>query len=103
VYATSILSVPFMVKYVFNPSPLTALAPFLGLYATLPLMGASRPPPLGFLGGLDLSVKTGLGVLLFDLRGSMDLGRTDVADSVVAYQRVFITLSAGYKFGLLQR
>jgi hypothetical protein len=103
VYATSILSVPFMAKYIFNPSPLTTLAPFLGLYATVPLMGASRPPPLGALGGLDLSVKTALGVVLFDLRCSVDLGSSEVADSDIVYQRVFVTLSAGYKFGLLQR
>jgi hypothetical protein len=103
VYATSLLSVPLMVKRLFNPSPLTTLGPYLGAYATFPLLGASAPPPFGLLAGLDLSVKTGLGVLLFDLRCSTDLGATDVADSAIAYRRIFLTLSAGYKFGFAWR
>jgi hypothetical protein len=103
VYATSVLSVPFMVKYIFNPTPLTTLGPCLGLFVTVPLMGAARPPPFGLLGGLDLSVKTSLGIILFDLRASVDLGRTDATDGFVAYHRVFVTLSAGYQFGLLRR
>jgi hypothetical protein len=103
VYATSVLSAPLMVKYLFNPSPLTILGLCLGAYATFPLMGASAPPPFGLLAGLDLSVKTGLGVILFDLRYSADLGNTDLVDSAIAYHRMFLTLSAGYKFGIAKR
>jgi hypothetical protein len=103
VYATSVLSAPLMVKYLFNPSPLTTLGPYLGAYASFPLLGAAKPPLLGLLAGLDLSVKTGPGVLLFDLRYAADLGNTDVMDSVIDYYRMFLTLSAGYKFGIVRR
>jgi hypothetical protein len=103
VYATSVLSVPLMVKAVFNPSPLTTLGPYLGAHWTTPLLGPARPPPFGLLGGLDLSVKAGPGVLFFDLRYSLDLGATDVVDSPISYRRMFITLSAGYKLGFAGR
>jgi hypothetical protein len=103
VYATSVLSAPLMVKYLFNPSPLTTLGPYLGAYASFPLLGAAKPPPFGLLAGLDLSVKTGPGVLLFDLRYAADLGNTDVMDSAIDYYRMFLTLSVGYKFGIAKR
>ena len=103
VYATSVLSVPRMAKYIFNPSALTSLGPYLGAYWTVPLLGSAYPPPLGLLAGLDLSVKTGLGIVLFDLRYSVDLGLTDIADSDIFYHRMFITLSGGYKFGFSKR
>jgi hypothetical protein len=99
VYASSVLEFPLMVKYIFNPSALTTLGLYLGPYATLPLMGMATPPPLGLLGGMDVSVKTELGALLFDLRYSADLGGTTVVDNAVAYYRMFLTLSVGYKFG----
>jgi hypothetical protein len=103
VYATSVLGIPLMVKYLFNPSPLTILGPYLGSYATIPLLGAAKPPPFGLLVGLDLALKTRLGLMLFDFRYSVDLGSTDVVDGALAYHRMFITLSAGYKFGFLKR
>jgi hypothetical protein len=103
VYPTSLLSAPLMARFIFNPSPQTALGTYLGAYATFPLLGDSRPPPLGLLGGLDLTVKTSLGPLLFDLRYSLDLGDTTVEDSSIVYRRMFLTLSVGYKFGFLKR
>ena len=103
VYAASVLSVPLMAKYMFNPSALATLGPYLGAYWTVPLLGSVLPPPLGLLAGLDLSVKTGLGVLLFDIRYSVDLGLTDIADSDISCHRMFITLSGGYKFGFSKR
>jgi hypothetical protein len=103
VYATSVFGIPLMAKCIFNPSPQATLGPYLGAYATFPLLGASRPPPLGLLGGLDVTVQTSLGPLLFDLRYSMDLGDTTVADSAIVYRRMFLTFSVGYKFGFLKR
>jgi hypothetical protein len=103
VYASPVLSVPLMAQYVFNPSPLATLGLYVGSYATIPLLGTITPPPFGLLGGLDLSVKTGLGVLLFDLRYSVDLGRADIADSDISYHRMFVTLSGGYKLGFSKR
>ncbi|WP_010258107.1 hypothetical protein [Treponema primitia] len=105
VYSTSILSVPFTVKYIFDLSDSFTLGPYVGGYATFPLLGASTPPPVGILAGLDFGVKTGVGVLLFDLRYSADLGNTVVSESTIplSYNRMFITLSAGYRFGFLKR
>jgi hypothetical protein len=102
-YATSVLSIPLMAKYIFNPSPQATLGPYLGAYAIFPLMGAASPPPFGLLAGLDASVDTALGALLFDLRYSVDLGVTNVSDRSVAYRRMFLTLSVGYKFGFIKR
>jgi hypothetical protein len=103
VYTTSVLSIPLMAKYIFSLSPQATLGPSLGAYAIFPLLGVASPPPFGLLAGLDASVKTGLGVLLFDLRYSVDLGVTGVSDGSVAYRRMFLTLSAGYKFGFVRR
>jgi hypothetical protein len=103
VYATSVIVAPAMAKFIFNPSPLTTLGPYFGAYATFPLLGAAKPAPWGLLGGLDLSVKTGLGVLLFDIRCAMDMGLTGIMESSVVYYRTFLTLSAGYKFGFIER
>ncbi|WP_411047953.1 hypothetical protein [Treponema primitia] len=102
-YSTAILSVPLLVKYIFNPADRFTLGPYVGGYLSVPFMGTSRPPPVGVLAGLDLGAKMGQGTLLFDLRYSMDLGTTDVFDYKITYNRMFITLSAGYKFGLFRR
>ncbi|AEF86316.1 hypothetical protein TREPR_3391 [Treponema primitia ZAS-2] len=102
VYSTSVLSIPLMVKYIFNPTDRFTLGPYVGGYGTIPLLGASMPPPLGILAGVDFGVKTGVGVLLFDLRYSMDMGPTNVPDAKLSYNRSFITLSAGYRIGLIK-
>jgi hypothetical protein len=102
-YSTIILSVPLAVKYIFNPSKRFTLGLYLGTYTSIASLGASKPPPFGALAGLDLGVKTGIGVLLLDLRFSADLGTAQVSDSPISYNRMFITLSAGYKFGLIKR
>jgi hypothetical protein len=102
-YSTALLSIPLSVKYIFNPADRFALGLYLGGYANIPLLGASKPPLFGILAGLDLGVKTWAGVLLFDFRYSIDLGTTKVFDSAISYNRMFITLSAGYKFGLMKR
>jgi hypothetical protein len=103
VYSTSIMSIPLMAKFFLHPSTRTILGLYLGSYWTVPLLGMTEPPPFGFLGGLDLAVKTRLGVLFLDLRYSMDLGRTGIMDSPISYHRMFASICGGYKIGIVKR
>jgi hypothetical protein len=103
-YSTYILSIPILVKYVFNPGSLTSLGSYLGAYFPIPLLGVSTPPFLGLIAGLDFNYKTaGPGALVFDLRYSMDLGSSSVSDGSISYNRIFVTLSVGYKLGFISR
>jgi hypothetical protein len=101
---TSVLSIPVMLKFIFNPSMTTTLGFYGGGYTNFVLLGTTTPPLLGVLGGVDLAVKAGPGAVLFDLRYSIDMGSTDVHDdNIESYKRMFLTLSAGYKFGFFAR
>jgi hypothetical protein len=101
---TYILSIPFMGKFIFNTSTATTLGLYGGGYASFTILGPTTPPPFGVLAGLDLAVKAGPGAVLFDVRYSADLGNTDAQDvSIEAYNRMFLTLSAGYKIGFIKR
>ncbi|GHV25919.1 hypothetical protein AGMMS4952_04890 [Spirochaetia bacterium] len=104
IHSTSVLSVPFMLKYFFNTSMVTTLGVYGGGYTNFVLLGTTTPPPLGVLGGIDLAVKAGPGAVLFDLRYSTDLGSAAVKDDQIkSYRRMFLTLSVGYKVGFIKR
>jgi hypothetical protein len=104
VHSTSVLSIPVMLKFIFNPSTATTLGFFGGTYANHALLGPTEPPLFGVLAGIETAVKAGPGAILFDLRGSRDLGSTDVHDDPsISYDRMFFTFSVGYKFGFLTR
>jgi hypothetical protein len=101
---TYILSVPFMAKFIFNTSTATTLGIYGGGYASFAILGQTTPPPLGILAGADLAIKAGPGAVLFDVRFSADMGSTDAEDdNIESYNRMFLTLSAGYKIGFVKR
>jgi hypothetical protein len=96
-----IMSVPFMAKFIFNTGTAATMGIYGGGYANFAILGNTSPPPLGILAGLDFALKAGPGAVLFDIRYSADLGNTGVLDNKVeSYNRMSLTLSAGYKFGL---
>jgi hypothetical protein len=105
-YSTYTLSFPLMMKGIFNPGKHT-LGFYGGAYISIPVPTSvpeiTEMPLYGILGGLDFAAKAGPGALLFDLRFSWDMGNTDIPDTDYAYHRMFITLSAGYKFGFIKR
>jgi hypothetical protein len=106
VYSTSVLSVPFMLKYIFNPGLKTTLGLYLGGYTSFAVLGITKPPPFGVLGGLEFAINPGekRGAVFFDLRYSADIGSTAVRDDIItSYKRMFLTLSVGYKCGLGNR
>ncbi|MDR2397775.1 MAG: penicillin-binding protein activator LpoB [Spirochaetaceae bacterium] len=108
---------PVALKLTFRPGPVL-IAPFAGAYFNLPMGDAVFQilgsmdrsyrifAPLGFMGGLDLGVKLGPGVLFLDARYGMDSGHTSLSDSggtLQIYTRNMISLSVGYEFGLINR
>jgi hypothetical protein len=103
VYPSSLLSIPLMVKGIFNPTLRSTLGPYAGAYLTVKIIGSSKPPLLGVLGGVEYATKLVPGALFFDLRYSQDIGSTEVADGLFNYRRLFITLSVGYKYGFFER
>ncbi|GHV73124.1 hypothetical protein AGMMS49940_04260 [Spirochaetia bacterium] len=104
VNSTNILSIPLMVKFIFNTSPATTLGLYGGGYGSFTILGPITPPPFGILAGVDTAIKAGPGAVLFDIRYSADLGTTDPHDAAIApYQRMFLTFSAGYKLGMIPR
>jgi hypothetical protein len=103
-FSTYLLSIPFMFKYLINTPRFFTTGFYFGGYTTFDLMGPADPPPFGLLGGVDFTVKVGPGALLFDIRFSGDIDGTDISDAPgYSYDRMFLTLSAGYKFGFIPR
>ncbi|GHV75498.1 hypothetical protein AGMMS49942_03190 [Spirochaetia bacterium] len=104
-YPTSLLSTPFMVKGIFNPSLRSTLGPYAGVYLNFPIIGPAKSPLLGVLGGLEFATKVGpgAGAIFFDMRYSQDIGSTEVTAGPFYYDRLFITLSIGYKYGLFKK
>jgi hypothetical protein len=104
VHSTFVLSIPFMVKYLFDTSAATTLGVYGGGYTSFVVLGTTTPPLLGVLVGIDLAVNAGPGAVLFDLRYSADPESTDVDDKKIpSYKRMFLTFSVGYKIGFITR
>jgi hypothetical protein len=98
--------------------------PLAGLYVTLPLSrmttsiegiegdspytpgksGYTYSVPLGFTAGADFGIHLGPGTLFLDARYSADFGNTVNADTDdMVYRRSMVSITAGYRFGLLKR
>ncbi|GHV29075.1 hypothetical protein AGMMS4952_14170 [Spirochaetia bacterium] len=109
------LMVPLIVK---GNIPLSRfiISPLVGLYFTFPLgvitatdkdsayeSVFSYSPPLGFLAGAELGMHLGPGILFLDVRYAGDFGNTLWENGDPIYGRSMITVSLGYKFGLLKK
>jgi hypothetical protein len=97
---------PVMAKGVFGRGPFV-IGPFAGLYLTIPLYMKgpdggtfSYTLPLGVVGGVDLGMHLGPGLLVLDVRYSRDFGKVKVGGES-RYQRSGVSMSLGYKWGFL--
>jgi hypothetical protein len=108
---------PLALKFTFRPGPVL-IAPFGGAYFNLPVgdmafesndgkESYSFSQSIGVMGGLDLGLKLGPGVLFLDARLAMDLGDTSVSDSggtLQIYKREpMLSVSMGYEIGIFNR
>ncbi|MDR1238877.1 MAG: PorT family protein [Treponema sp.] len=113
------LQFPFMAKLHFYPANFR-VSPFLGLSLLAPLgkitvndvfagknsfAWSYAPPPLGILGGLNVSFFAGPGIFFADLRVTADLGKPALQDAggIDTYRRYKLIISAGYEFGFFKK
>ncbi|AEF84584.1 hypothetical protein TREPR_0177 [Treponema primitia ZAS-2] len=103
-YTTPLFTIPFLVKGVIKPGTSYLVEPYGGIYTTIALTEDSKPSPLGWCAGLDFGIKSGAGILVFDMRFNMDLlNNTTVKDKRVEYQRYVISVTAGFRTGFMNR
>jgi hypothetical protein len=104
-YHSFSLSIPVSLKINFKPKVLS-----LGLYGGVYYnIGFTENPsytlPLGYSIGFEAGSPLGPGIIYLDIHWSSDLGDTIFTGNSVdlSYRRSFITLAAGYSFGLLDK
>jgi hypothetical protein len=103
-YTTPLFTIPLLLKVVIKPGASYLVEPYGGVYTTIALSQDSKPPPLGWCAGLDFGIKSGSGILVFDMRFNMDLLKnTTVKDQRVDYQRYVISVTAGFRTGFMNR
>ncbi|MDR2246944.1 MAG: hypothetical protein LBE17_09830 [Treponema sp.] len=113
---------PALLKFNYKPS-IFSTSLYGGAYAILPLDGSTYssllgiPLGIGVMGGINLGVKLGPGLLYMDLQYGMDLdskqfhyestqtvnGKDNYYERDVIYKRQMFNLVVGYKFGFLNR
>jgi TolB-like protein len=113
----SSLMFPALLKLTFRPATFLVAA-FGGVYITMPLgdmqfesdvdESAAYTPsvPLGYLGGVNIGIKLGPGVLFLDARYAAELGGTSINDGkgdLNVFSRGMISLSLGYELGLINK
>jgi len=109
-YSNTMIEIPFMLKFVVKPGSYFILAPYAGAYFNIPVFDTTyttHPPMFSWLVGFQSGVKAGPGVLFFDARFAMDIGKSTAKappNAVVpGYQRYIGHIGLGYKFGIFQR
>jgi hypothetical protein len=131
-YRSVSLMIPLTVKLTLRPERFL-IAPFGGLYLSLPLGGMENDyqrtfqtddgdevvvespsgftfPVVGLTAGIDLGTRVGPGTLFLDLRYSADLDTVKRPKSDSSeysgkdlYKRSMFSISLGYEFGLLKK
>jgi hypothetical protein len=117
-YSSFSLSFPLTVKWNFYPGRFR-LSPFAGIYALVPLgkmewnsslaqtkekLSYSFSPPLGFLGGLTAGFKMGPGMIVADLRYTIDFGEPKFRDiALESYRRSMFSLCLGYEWAFFAK
>jgi hypothetical protein len=119
IYQARSLIFPVVLKFPIQLNYLL-LSPYAGGFVGLPLgemEKASADPygskgsfafeqalPLGLVGGLEMGVALGPGVVFVDLRYGLDLDKTRISDDRgLKYTRHRITFSLGYQFALFEK
>jgi hypothetical protein len=115
-YRSFSLFVPFFFKLNLRPGNFR-LAPYGGLFAFVPLgktlyrvnpggeddtFSRSVTVPIGLTAGFEVGRKLGPGILLADIRYSVDLGKTTLNDAVeTSYNRGMVSFTLGYALGFM--
>ncbi|MDR1909694.1 MAG: hypothetical protein LBQ35_07255 [Spirochaetaceae bacterium] len=116
-YDSFSLQFPLMARFNLYPGKFR-ISPFLGMYFFLPLGKLTETSslnsidesflsyryslPLGILGGLNGAMKLGPGMILADLRYTIDLGEPEPPEGAV-YRRSMLSLTLGYEWGFFTR
>jgi hypothetical protein len=115
-YTSFSLQFPFTVQVNLYPGKFR-VSPFAGIYLLAPLgdLRATNSrdsdeqrysyvysPPLGLVGGLNIALKMGSGLLFGDLRYAADLGEAKPDQGEIRqYRRSMVSLTLGYEWALL--
>jgi len=99
------LGFPLAAKFVFRPGENFMLEPYLGAQYNLSLLRNSRPFPISWLVGAELSIRLPFGLIVtIDPSFSMDFGQSYFVERPeYPYWRYSIHLGAGVKYGFFDR
>jgi len=102
-----IIDFPVAVAYVFSPIQDIMLEPYLGINYNLSLQGTTYPYFLSWNVGVELAIKSGLGIFTIEPRFAMDIGKSYLispySKETLEYSRSTIHLGIGYKISLMGR
>jgi hypothetical protein len=100
-----IIGMPLLIKFVFKPGSIFMLEPYVGPYFNVFHIGNITPAFISARAGLQFSVKVGPGALFFDggFTGDFLPFFDSKSSNIPKYNRYYIHVGLGYKFGLFQR
>jgi len=100
-----LLETPLSIKYVLKLAENYALEPYGGVSLNFSLGNNIQPSMFSWFTGVQFGIKDKkeLGMLVFDIRFSMDFSNASIPDEDIEYQRYCLQVAVGYKFGFIQR
>ena len=103
-----ILEFPAAIAFVARLQHNIMLEPYVGGSFNISMLGSTKPNPLSWMAGVQLSLKAGFGSITFDPRFSMDFGQSNIVDKTTSedmhpYWRYTVHLGIGYKVGFFNR
>jgi len=100
-YRDLILEIPFILKGVIKPAGQFLLEPYTGITINQSLLETTMPSRFSWIGGLQLCVKAGNGMITVDARFSRDLAKSVIPEREMYYDRNSIQIGIGYKYGFI--
>ena len=102
-YRDMILEIPLALKLVFKLSENYMLEPYAGLTYNFSLQGITNPFIISWMGGLQLCVQAGPGMITIDPRISIDMEHSQIMSTLQEYHRFVLHIGMGYKIGFFPK
>jgi len=104
-YRNTIMQIPLTLYGVFKPGTDLLLEPYLGILFNIPLLPETTPSLLSWQAGFQYGIKAGQGIFYWDIRYSMDFGKSGINANRPGgdreYDRYMLYLGIGYKYDLI--
>ena len=98
-----VMEVPLALKVVLKPLDIYLIEPYGGVRYSMSLTGLTKPFLLSWMGGVQIGIKTGPGVITLDPRFWADMDYSVIPGEESKYMRYGLQVGIGYKIGLFSK